>query len=195
MSREDILLKEYETCQSHNNAIGSQVWVSTTIFMGFNVTLLAALIGLYAVGNVIDDPLPDVLVVLLPIIILSLGVISILCFWKRWLQRVRYVTFVNYIRMRQIENKLRDNDKPVLHKNWLVFGLDEKLTAKQEELLRINEATVDEAKDEINNAKIGKVPPHSGFKSLYTIISITITLWIIVVMTAVGFIIAKLCDC
>ena len=38
--RTEILLREYETCLSHNNSIGSQVWVSTTIFLSINVALL-----------------------------------------------------------------------------------------------------------------------------------------------------------
>jgi hypothetical protein len=47
--RREILLKEYEVCQQHNDSIGSQAWVATTIFLTINVTLLGGI--LYTIIN------------------------------------------------------------------------------------------------------------------------------------------------
>ena len=41
MSREDVLLKEYEVCQQHINALGNQAWQASTIFLTVNVGILA----------------------------------------------------------------------------------------------------------------------------------------------------------
>lgn len=101
-------LTEYEVCQKHNDTIGSQVWVSTTIFLTVNVTLLGGLFYTTITRILFENP--DLGSISLPIRIaliflttLSIGMILILGKWVDWLKRMRFRTSVNYERMYVIE--------------------------------------------------------------------------------------------
>ena len=114
--RTEILLREYDICQQHNDHIGSQVWVSTTIFLSINVTLLGGI--LY--GILTSDGLskvyfgvtktkclpPQILIACLGITILGAGIIFILCNWQQWLKRMKFRTAANFERMKEIESML-----------------------------------------------------------------------------------------
>ena len=129
MSREDILLKEYEVCQSGNDAIGSQVWTSTSIFMSVNVSLLGALIyGLVHYLAKDGDAVTCPVLPLVCITILAIGLIIILICWKRWLNRTKFVRRINHKRMRQIEVELG------MAKNRLLLEVEAKLPKKHKRL-------------------------------------------------------------
>jgi hypothetical protein len=55
MDREEILLKEYETCQSDKNSIGSLFWIIVGVFMAINTALLGALPYAILQSGVLQD--------------------------------------------------------------------------------------------------------------------------------------------
>jgi len=114
MDRQEILLKEYEVCQQHNDSIGSQVWTSTSIFMSINVAVLGGVAyGIITKGIPLEENTKWL------VLALGLGIISIFTFWMRWLNRMQFLTSINYERMREIEDELG------MWKNWMARGLDD----------------------------------------------------------------------
>ena len=111
-SKRQILLTEYQVCQQHNDSIGSQVWVATTIFLSINVTLLGGLIYTLITKMVLEHPDLTKICWIIPIIaligvtILGIGIIWILRKWIDWLKRMRFRTAVNFERMHTIERLL-----------------------------------------------------------------------------------------
>lgn len=117
--KHDALLKEYEACQSHTNALGNQMWFSNSIVFSANVVLLAGL-G-YAViqeGNTLHPIFAIVSLVLFIVISVFLYLL------RRWTNRVRFLMGVNHVRMRKVEDEILDQSKSLIEKNWLVYGLD-----------------------------------------------------------------------
>jgi len=113
INRQDILLREYEVCQQANDSIGRQVWLSTSVFLSTNVGLL----GWIAYGiTTRGAPHPDNIHWL--VLGLGLGIISIFIFWIHWLNRMQFLTRMNYERMREIEIDLG------MWKNWFARALD-----------------------------------------------------------------------
>lgn len=114
MDREDILLKEYEVCQSHNNSLGQQAWVTISILITVNII---------AIGQVSYEilqnsfPVVGCLNFILVICLASVMVLILIIFY-RWGKRIDFIILLNNERMRQIETKLE------MWKNWRVFGLD-----------------------------------------------------------------------
>jgi len=130
--RQEVLLKEYEICQQDNNSIGSQIWLSASVLMSANVALLAW----FAYVIIKELPLPENTegLVTVPewlVTVLGIAIIAIFWSWNRWLNRMRFLKFINYERMREIESALG------MRKNWRAYGLDkpEKLTSEEKELL------------------------------------------------------------
>jgi len=114
MDREEILLKEYEVCQSHNNALGQQAWVSISIFITVNFLVL---------GDVVDKllltsyPINGYAKLLLVIAVASV-LIFILKIFRKWDKRIDFMVLLNNERMRYVETELK------MWKNWRVYGLD-----------------------------------------------------------------------
>jgi len=117
--RRDILLKEYETCQSHTNSIGSQYWAIVGTFIGFTTAFLAVTAALNR-----------------PWLTLGLGVAGILIVYVLWrmLRRIDSIVFSNNFRMREIEEML-DN---IMLKNRSIRWLDEPTTTPQEHKERMD---------------------------------------------------------
>jgi hypothetical protein len=121
------LLKEYELCEQHVHSMSHEIWTSTTIFISATVVLLTGIV--YA--TISSDLLADIfsgcryntniwsqLIPLFSILIVGIGIILIFFHWIAWLKRMKFLTVVNYVRMRQIEKILG------MRKNWLAFGYD-----------------------------------------------------------------------
>jgi hypothetical protein len=118
--KNDILLKEYETCQSYINALGSQFWVSVTIFMSINIAVLGGIIYGIIQNNGVLPKNTEFLV-----LIIGTGLILISWFLKAWQRRVSFLINFNNIRMRDIEDELAIENNSVMCRNWVVAGLDE----------------------------------------------------------------------
>ncbi len=165
----DILLKEYETCQSNNNSLESQVWTSTTIFMSFNVTLLGGL--MYAVlANRIHADTDMKQIIWALSLLMFFGIIAILFLWKEWLKRTRLMRYINNSRMRQIEEKLE------MWKNRMIPIVDNFSSTGDSPLNNLPPGVAKEIK-EIKDI-FGKTKP--GAESLICIVDVTIALWFIV---------------
>jgi len=108
MDREEVLLKEYEVAQHHINALNTQVWLATSIFLSINSGALAYVFkqGQHGVDG------------LLTVSVIGTILILILHFWKRWIKRVQFLHLITFHRMRQIEEALG------LWKNRLVDAVD-----------------------------------------------------------------------
>ena len=130
-------LTEYQVCQQHNDAIGSQAWVSTTIFLTINVALLGGLV--YALMRDLGSSSLELrLIILISFIALSVGIILILKKWVNWLKRMRFTASINYERMGQIERFLG------MRKHTMCYELDEeyrqlKTSAARKEFDKRNE--------------------------------------------------------
>ncbi len=177
MDRQEILLKEYEACQTHNNSIGSQVWVSTTIFLSINITLLGWLLhsiitkdafgmsivtSMTDLGNIIE---PNILGTKIATTAIGIGIICILRFWKRWLKRMRFQTTVNFDRMGTIERKLRICRHTISRRLDKTFKHEEHCTPEQKRRFE-------------GKRKFWNYFPASGFDGLIRIASILIGLWV-----------------
>lgn len=101
-------LTEYQVCQQHNDHIGHEVWLSTTIFLTINVTLLGGLFYTIITRIVLDNP--DLRSISSPIQItfivltaIGFGMVLILGKWVDWLKRMRFRAAINFARMGEIE--------------------------------------------------------------------------------------------
>ncbi len=113
MEKDEILLKEYEMCQSYTNYLGTQYWVGLNIFITLNMALLGGVT--YSIIQS-DATLPESTRWL----ILALGVVAIIfsllmrgLYLRNW-----FITQLNFSRMREIEDDLG------MEKNWRIHGLD-----------------------------------------------------------------------
>ncbi len=131
MGKEEILLKEYERCQSELNRRGNQFWFSLSIIISINLILLTQ--STYVV--ITDGLSPNVYTNLAVVLILATTMAIInWVFWK-WQKRQHYVTQVIYQRMQKIE------DDSGMHTNWLIYGLDLKNDpSKQTELKKLSDS-------------------------------------------------------
>lgn len=114
----EILLSEYETCQSHNNAIGNQTWISISILITVNLLILwQVTYNLIFSGDelIVKDESIWVLVI---VGVIGIIMIYILILFKKWHKRIDFMVWINNERMRQIETILE------MWKNWRVYGLD-----------------------------------------------------------------------
>ncbi len=120
MDREQILLKEYETCQSHNNSLGSQYWAMVITFIGFATAFLAVSTALVR-----------------PWLTLGLGVAAIIiaCLLYRMLRRINTIIFSNNFRMREIEDDLSN----IMLKSRAILWLDEPSTTPEEHRMRMDQ--------------------------------------------------------
>jgi len=132
----DILLKEYETCQSHNNALGNQSWISISIIITVNLLLLGQVIS-----NVVLKSSPDIgYSNLIFVVILGIAMIYILLLFKKWNDRVTFHTMINHDRMREIEMEIMQKERAwVIQKNWRVRSLDIAYNPKEKDIKNIPE--------------------------------------------------------
>ncbi len=131
MDREEIMLKEYELCQSDSNSYGNQSWISFSIIMSVNLVLIAQVVPL--VFNSSRDSGYGRLIV---VVALSAAMIFILRLFKQWDKRAMFRIRLNNVRMREIENEfMAINRTWVLQKNWRIRSLDiTHSTGRQEEI-------------------------------------------------------------
>jgi hypothetical protein len=95
--QERRLLKEYETCQAHTNAINSQFWTSMSVYLSINILVIGGLVGsLINRGGLLLNA---------KWLVLVLGVASFLIALWIWLwqKRVQHLTGLNNDRMKRIE--------------------------------------------------------------------------------------------
>jgi hypothetical protein len=127
MGREEILLKEYETCQSDVNSIGSLFWIVVGVFMTINTALLGALpYGILQSGGLrtifkdyaTRSELLQLLALGLLIVVLGGGMIAVLVFLKRYHKRTRHIVRFAHERMMHIEEELG------MWRGWIFYGLD-----------------------------------------------------------------------
>jgi len=111
---EQALLKEYEACQSHNNSLGQQAWVSISIIITVNTLVIVQVIyNLLLTSYPINGYFRLILV-----IAIAISMLFILEAFRRWDKRIDFQVLLNNERMRQIETALE------MWKNWRVYGLD-----------------------------------------------------------------------
>ena len=131
MGREEILLTEYETCQSYVNSLGSQYWVSTSIFMSITTALLGWIFKNMIFSNVqIEDTR-------WLITIISTAVIILLILLILWLRRINFLINVNNFRMRIIETQLhmsRNRLVNILDRNWRNMSDEQQQRFREAEL-------------------------------------------------------------
>jgi len=118
--RTEILLREYENCQSHVNALSNQYWIAGGVFVAVNTALLGAiLVGVFQaridIQNICLSPIavPSAIV-----LVLGLAMIIILKALLKWNKRGRSTILICYERMREIEAELG------MWRGWIIHGLD-----------------------------------------------------------------------
>jgi hypothetical protein len=99
MSREEILLKEYEVCQQESSSSADNFWTTIQIFTGVITAILAVVA--YALAT---QPIPGWMLTL--IVVFSLIVLAILVALYFWLQRVAFFIRIHGFRMQEIESEL-----------------------------------------------------------------------------------------
>lgn len=129
MDEEEILLKEYEVCQSDNNSKGNQSWISFSIIITVNLVLLAQVIYYLVITSSPSDGYSKLFV-----IIISLAMVIILLLFKQWDKRVSFHIRLNHRRMREIEEfiKAKKGDW-LLQKKWSERSLDIHYDPKENE--------------------------------------------------------------
>lgn len=195
MDRNEILLKEYEVCQSDNNAIASQIWLSTSIFISINLTLFGGLLYALFQSKVLTRRIsenPNFMFVIFLGLLLAVAVVLILCGWRSWLQRTHHLSYVNNVRMRQIEDTITVDGKTVMRKNWLVRGLDlmyregnchEKIPEHIQ-----NEIEEKVSKKVFNKKELAELKrKRTGFDSLSLIVCTAIGLWLATILATVVY--------
>ncbi len=164
-------LTEYQACQQHNDSIGSQVWVSTTIFLTINVTLLGGLFYTLITRIVLENPelgsisLPIRVMTLIGLTALSSGIIWILGKWVNWLKRMRFRTSINFERMGEIEPFLG------MRKHTMCRELDQEY-----DLLKTSDSA--EIKEFQKRNKHFKYFRAGGFDGLIYIAKILMGIWV-----------------
>jgi len=115
----------------------------------------------------------------------GVGIILIFLRWIGWLKRMKFLTVVNYVRMRQIEKKLG------MKKNWLAFGYDvinaPKLSNPSAPLPKKLVQEIEALGGEIPYAK------PAGFSGLMKIAWIVIVIWGIFSVVILSIIVSAIC--
>jgi len=171
--KQEVLLREYEVCQQHNNSIGSQVWIATSVFMSVNVALFGSVVYSMISSSLLERNIKCLGLVL------GVGIIVILYCWKRWLNRMQFLTSINYERMREIEEALE------MRKNKIAWSLDhwgELREEEKEEFKKLNERYPRYGWWEFLWKRFPKYAPPRGFEGLRSIVQILMVLWIIFIV-------------
>lgn len=135
MGNEEVLLKEYETCQQNINSTTSRYWITVGIFIGMNTALWAAIAYKATSAKFAYNINWEWMI--LPILVTVFGLVMIFIIYclRRWLDRVNWLTYVKYSRMREIEAKLD------MRANTYIDALDnwDELSEEQRTLGRLDE--------------------------------------------------------
>jgi hypothetical protein len=193
MSKEEILLKEYETCQSHNNALGQQSWVSVSILITVNILILSQYVSQILLTN---NPIND-FAKLFFLIFLGILIISILVIFWLWYKRVTFLQWLNNDRMQDIEKSFGYR----MPKNWRARGLDLKYSKNPNEFNRINpplQAMINHLSlyyPKYKNQKQDEVfknwyksPSNKWFNAIFPLLILT---WVIVISVSIFLIMKK----
>ena len=171
MSREDVLLKEYEVSQQQISSRGSYFWVSLNIIISVNLILLTQ-----AAYNLIKTALHfSGHLNLLAIPILGVVMIYIDCVFIKWQMRQHYVTDIIHQRMLKIEDALG------MHRNWLIHGRDLKEKHNEwKELPNTRKSFIEELLDRYPNLPKYKRPV--GHIVFGHVLRILIILWFLLIL-------------
>lgn len=183
------LLTEYQVCQQQIESIGSQVWVSTTIFLTINVTLLGGLFSTLITRNIFSNTdlrrisLSIPILLLVGVTVLIIGIIWILRKWIGWLKRMRFTTSINYEREGEIEQLLGMNRHTMIRKLDLEYESIQELKLDCASRRKLKEKFKKENKDY-------KYFKASGFDGLISIAIILMVVWgfSTLILLAVGII-------
>jgi len=164
MSREEVLLKEYETCQSHINTLGTQNWQSAGIFLAANALITGFVFSLkpHDWGN------------FAAVLATGIAFIFIFYFWKLWLKRQKFAQLALYVRMREIETELG------MWKNWYAFLPDE-LNSDE----KVYQSTLPKDKKEIIKYLRKHYAKAAGYEGLERIAIIVMSSWIFLIIREV----------
>ena len=196
MGQEEILLKEYETCQSDIDSITSHYWTIVGVFIAITSALLGALpFGMLQSGslNAIfkEDAtrveLLQLLMLTLFVIMLGLGMIAVIVFLKRYHKRTGHIVSVAHERMLEIEDILN------MRRGWIYYGLDR--MSKQDGNYDFNHKVDNETRAKLlsfhpldwwqKKRTCHTYSKEEGFRSVRGIFCIFIVMWGVIVMTAV----------
>jgi len=115
---EQVLLKEYEVCQSHVNSLGNQFWISISIFISVNAAILGGITYSLIAKNVTIPNNAQYNTQWL-VLLIGLGMILISLLLRFWQRRITFQININNDRMHEIEPKLG------MSRNQLIIDLDE----------------------------------------------------------------------
>ena len=125
---EQAWLVEYQACQQYISERSTSYWTLTGIFIGFSSVLLGGLIYGLMSNNVLLKAIlskdicqlqnKEVLLFGVITYVISIAVLLILFFLKRWEKRVTFLQQINFHRMRDIERALG------MWASWRVHGVD-----------------------------------------------------------------------
>ena len=189
-------LTEYEVCQQHVNSAGSEVWVSTTIFLTINVSLLGGLFYSFLTRIVLDSPdlkgvsAPLGLIASIGFTALGLGILWILKKWVNWLLRMRFKVAVDFERMRELEASL----------GMRRHRMGRELDIEHDDLKRPPCAADKAAREERRKAFEMRVKPLSffragGYDGLIHIAKIVMGLWCVFILAFWAVVIILLHGC
>ena len=140
-------LTEYEACQHDISSSATHYWAIAAIFIGICAALLAGIVfGIFSNNTLLnsfiknDDPHKVTLICGIALVV-STVVIIILKKVRKWLNRITFLQQINYIRMREIELKLK------MWKSWRVHTIDAWMRIRGDKKLRNVEW--DELKEEL----------------------------------------------
>lgn len=111
MSREQVLLKEYETCQAESDGSARNFWTTFGFFVSFSTAVMG---GIIALAVRIADISQIHAAWLILLVIFCAIVLVILFFLKSWLKRVTHFIGINNSRIREIERELGMEIKQVI---------------------------------------------------------------------------------
>ena len=117
MSREDILLKEYEVAQTAVGTLSQQYWIGVGVFIAVNSAILAGLsVGVLQAPRELD--LGQVVFAGVWALVISIAMIVVLRSLVVWQRRTTSTMRAIYVRMREIEAELG------MARGLLIHGLD-----------------------------------------------------------------------
>jgi hypothetical protein len=133
MSREEILLKEYETCQAENDGSARNFWTTFGFFVSFSTAVIGGIIALAVAKHAVNEIHPVWLGLLLIFCIL---VLAVLFFLRSWLKRVDHFIGVNISRMCEIERELGMETKQLIRAldTWKPLGNENEIKEQYREL-------------------------------------------------------------
>ena len=174
MNKQNVLLKEYEVCQQHINAIGTQSWQSVSIFFLVNAIVLGFVLSMQEHNNGS----------FVTVLVIGVAMSCIFWFWKLWVRRQQFVQLGKYVRMREIEEELG------LWTNWYIWiceNLNNNLINQME-----YDSLPSEKREKIDELKKRYVKP-AGYSGLQNMALIIIASWLFIIIRE-AILAFKLCN-